>query len=990
MARSVATPQRRARRTVIPPTATLAVWRLRQTWRLLLLAGLGTIAAVLLVCIVPLFTQVALEAGLRDVLASATGAAQIDVTMYSQQPSAGLARQAQTRLDAIVPTELGPYSTGTSEFHATFDGLQIVPPSTSTGASSSSKDSGAQGAILIGSDPALLARHLQVLQGRLPAAGATTLEVALSQPDAATLHVAPGDTLTVTVEGQQPVQVQLPVVGVYAPTSYVDSIGPDRQYGGVKGGFYSGPGGPGHVNTLLASNDTLLTMLGTATQNIGQGPPVQLIWSYPLDVSHVKSDSVNDLVARIGQMQTDVPGQLSAINGIQGGYVQSAIYSALMSFRIQVILLQIPVALLLLQVFGLILLFVRLMAEMLVDRQADAISLLRSRGASRRHVFGAFNVQNLGLCLLAVILGPLAAIPLVRTLASAALPSSSQSALDAISGSPFAVAWGLKWWVLVAVAVTGFAMILSTNRAAGRNVLSLRRESARTTAKPFWQRLNLDLIFGAFAAVAYVAYTFAVRNVDPRISTALSPLSLIILLFLLVALVLLFARFLPSLVGLGARLATRGRGASAMLALTQIARAPKQPVRMTILLALSTGFTIFALVFGASQTQRVAEVTDFRAGADFTGSVPATVTDGATLAQTTQKYRQIAGVTSASLGYIYQFDPNSDPGNVPFQLFAFDADTFASTARWSDVESPQPLSRLMDELRSRRSLATTQNTVPAILDDATWQAFHLSPGAPFTISIPGTQSSLRFVAVDRVTHIPTVYDSYRGGSMVNSGGILVDYTSFATAYAATVASKAPAPDTVWLRTRDDSSSLASVRQALSTGPLALSNVVDRQQLLDAARGSPLQIDLTNTLLIGAGTALVLALVGIWAGSWLTARSRIVNFAVLRAVGTTPRQLRGMLVWEQAIIYASSLVLGAGVGFLLSLNALPLLVFADLVTHSDVSNTLLGIPQAHVVVPGSTLAAACGSLVVICVLALAITLLAASRLSLGETLRLNED
>src|SRR5262249_26971353 len=60
----------RARSRGIPlvPTVALALWRLRQTWRLLLVSGVGVLAAVVLVCAVPLFSQVALSAGLRDAL----------------------------------------------------------------------------------------------------------------------------------------------------------------------------------------------------------------------------------------------------------------------------------------------------------------------------------------------------------------------------------------------------------------------------------------------------------------------------------------------------------------------------------------------------------------------------------------------------------------------------------------------------------------------------------------------------------------------------------------------------------------------------------------------------------------------------------------------------------------------------------------------------------------------------------------------------------
>jgi hypothetical protein len=636
-----------------------------------------------------------------------------------------------------------------------------------------------------------------------------------------------------------------------------------------------------------------------------------------------------------------------------------------------------------------------MMADVLVDRQAEAIATLRSRGATRRQIFNMFTLHNIGLSLIALVVGPLAAIPIVRALAEHALPAASQDALAALSGNPLAVAWGLRWYVLVAVVVSGAAMVFSTNRAASNNIVTLRRENARTTTKPFWQRLNLDLIFGGLSLLGYVAYMIAVRQVTPRIQLILSPVALIASLLMLVAAALLFLRLLPLALGLASRLATRGRGAAPMLALTQMSRAPKQPIRMTLLLALATAFTLFTLVYSASQAQRLIDVAAFQTGADFTGALPATVTEHTSAADLTAQYRQIPGVTAASLGYTASVSPNAaSAGSFPVQIFAVDPDTYAQAAVWSAQDSVQPLSSLMAQLSAARASATANDSVPALVDDAVWQAMQLTPGARFTLSPPGYgHQSMGFVAIGHVAHLPTVYGSYQGGGFDGTGAVLADYPSFAAAYHHDLATSADnatlAPNFAWISTRDDADSLASVRKALGSGTLALDSLQDMRQVLDNQRNNPLQVEFANTLLIGAATALLLALIGIWVGSWLNARGRLVNFAVLRALGATPSQMRAMLVWEQAIVYLAGGALGILLGWVLSLTALPMLIFVELATNGNFRNTP-NIPPARVVVPGGTLGLALGALVVICILALILTMGALARLSLGQTLRLNED
>src|SRR5579885_3016766 len=76
------TPHARARpprRATIPSVVILALWRLRRTWRLLLLAGIGILAAVTLVCTVPLYSRVSMAAGLRNVLTATPQSAELTV-----------------------------------------------------------------------------------------------------------------------------------------------------------------------------------------------------------------------------------------------------------------------------------------------------------------------------------------------------------------------------------------------------------------------------------------------------------------------------------------------------------------------------------------------------------------------------------------------------------------------------------------------------------------------------------------------------------------------------------------------------------------------------------------------------------------------------------------------------------------------------------------------------------------------------------------------
>src|SRR5579884_3527692 len=98
MARALKTPRGSQARAVVPPTVTLALWRLRRTWGLLLITGLGMVAAVMLVCSVPLYSDVSMTAGLRAILGAAPQNA--DVVVY------GVAEQTNPPFVSKVTGEL--------------------------------------------------------------------------------------------------------------------------------------------------------------------------------------------------------------------------------------------------------------------------------------------------------------------------------------------------------------------------------------------------------------------------------------------------------------------------------------------------------------------------------------------------------------------------------------------------------------------------------------------------------------------------------------------------------------------------------------------------------------------------------------------------------------------------------------------------------------------------------------------------------------------
>src|SRR5262249_47272645 len=246
----------------------------------------------------------------------------------------------------------------------------------------------------------------------------------------------------------------------------------------------------------------------------------------------------------------------------------------------------------------------------------------------------------------------------------------------------------VRWFALITAICAVAAMVFSTRRAANTNILALRRESARATRRALWQRLNLDLIFAVVAVLGYGAYAYIVGRVNSFARPFPSVPSPCPILSLMLAIAMLFLRFSPLLLRLLARFASRGQTAAPMLAIGQMARSPRQASRMTLLLALSTAFTLFTLIFSASQAQRVRDVAAYQTGADFRGSVTPDISGVDASQKLSRAYGAIPGVTSATPVYDTSIFGAGQVG-IQMELIAVDADPFARTALWPPQDSPQ-------------------------------------------------------------------------------------------------------------------------------------------------------------------------------------------------------------------------------------------------------------------------------------------------------------
>lgn len=992
---------------------TLARWQLGTTWRLLLVADIGILALVALICLIPLYSSVATSAAFRDSLSASPANSYVVETatsfLYNQQKFAQFEQRVSQQLEQLLPG----YVQKNAVFSTSLQSLTIER----TPIGETNLD-------FLGFPEQQIPQHVRLVAGQFPQTAHVSSNTVpfMTTPEgfAALENMHQGYKIGSVF--QFPVPLANPNTPYLVPPTKMATM--SMKLVGVvalsstKDLFWHGEDFQPIIVTNTENIPVLMSneALGRALEGIEATPDAQgrildqslgVSWYYPLNLAHFNINNLDAAATGMSRLlsQANLAGDsLSLAPYIMQTHTGGPI-SIFQYFSERVTLLRVPVGGLALLIGVLILLFVSVVVGLLIEQQGEQVALLRGKGATRRQIVGALSAQGGLLALPALVLGPALAWVLALWLSQVTLQGDDRNAVDVLLSQPLASLLSAGWIALVVVVVALLVMALALWQKVRTTVLTTRSELARSGRPALWRRWRLDLV-GAAVALVGAGFAFYLSNagiLNARTRALILPVVLLgAALGILVAVLLLLFRCLPALLRWGSRLALRGRGISAVLAVAQIARAPQRAVRMSMLLAFTLAFAIFTLTLNASQAQRVADATAFQVGSDFSGVLvgPGTVSDWQA---TEQAYAQIPGVLSAMIGHAGVMVNGS---SSPVDVQAVDAGTCAQTMDWTAPDSQQEIVPLLRQLVARRQASINAHVVPAIVDASAANSMGLSVGSQF--GLHNEYGAVNFVVIGQVQSIPGVIDDSSGTGTSDatlSGGILADYETLA---AVQVGSNglADEAESMWLKTSNDPKVIASIEQELNSGAAPLKSISDRRAITASLSYDPMEAAIEGSLLAGAAVALALGLIGSLFGSWTGVRRRMVNFAMMRALGNTSTQIVGVAFWEQGIIYTFALLLGIGGGLLFSRIVAPGLLytpantvgFAQAISGSSGLNMtgsgllylVQGVPAPQVVFPLVSILVVIVIVIVVCALALALMVRLVTRPALSEVLRLNED
>jgi len=675
-----------------------ALRRLQSGWRFMLVAAVGVLVAATLLAAAPIYTTTMSDLGLQFRLDRGLDEARDQIVRASVfglatgDPADAARRDA---LDEVSEARLSNLAdeiqveARTERLNLSFVGFEEEAPEDPVRPRPGTLVRQPWGAFVMWSSG--FEEHVEVVDGRLPQSATEangSFEVVL--PDGFQVHAAIGDVVRLGPNRYDDCQaipgsddpdvardevrcepttfaattVTATIVGFVAPDDPADPRWVFLQLSETAGDwsvpqqpllprlqpFFLNPADPaggqdaqtllarrgGGSMPLLTTKSQMFDVLGAQWPEL---PAEHRIGIVP-DVESISLSEVTRSIDDLNAWDTDIGERLDLL-----AVRQIELERQLETFRNAQTFSQIPLLLILLQVVGIVLFYVVLVMNMLLERQAEEIGVYVGRGASTTQVVGLSVVEGLVIAVPAVAIAPFLAQIAVRSL-------GFTGTFDPITGGSALPATLTPAAFLLAGAGAGLsllAMLLPSFAAARRGIVDVKRDQARPAARGLVQRYYLDLAVVALAGLMLwqLDQRGSVFDPDSVGGWSADPLLLLSPLVFTLAVAAMLLRFYPPLLRLGVRLLMLVQGTAVALGLRRAGRAPSAYARLMLLVVMAVSVGTFAASYGPTVDRSFTERTQYEGGVPFRG--PVFDASGGWRVDDLETVRSIDGVSDAAL-----------------------------------------------------------------------------------------------------------------------------------------------------------------------------------------------------------------------------------------------------------------------------------------------------------------------------------------------------
>ncbi|MBI4298993.1 MAG: ABC transporter permease [Chloroflexi bacterium] len=535
-------------------------------------------------------------------------------------------------------------------------------------------------------------QHVRLLAGEMPSqevvrrGGEMQMQAAISKDGADLFSLGVGDVIGLLPAGTSKKEVLI--------TGVVEPIDPTERYWHGYGSVFFSPISFSENQdpplALLVAEDALIEGIGRAYPENAIGA----LWLIDAKREIIKERPISSTLASLEAFDKAITKTVSR------SVVSTGTVGLLKDFQNRLFFSRIPLLLLVALMLAIVLYYLVMMAFYLIQRRQEELSLLRSRGIGRWHLFRFYLLEGFLLTGVAVIISPFLALGLVAILGE--LPffqgfTGGHLFPVELNMMPFLASLGGGAISLIAIMVP--LLIGSRSGLAAHKQLA-----ARPPQSPFFQRYYVDV--GLLIVGGLVFWELRARGtlVSGGIfgSRTVNEALLFAPFILLVAVTLIFLRLFPLVARVLSRTFSRIAPAWIALGIWHMSRNPMQYSWLILLLVMVTGLGTLATTMGGTLEKSYRERILYKTPTDIrVEEIPGFGNTSTTGIR--EGYARIPGVTSLSLAYRGSGYAGTTIQGYNFTILAVEPKDFRKMAWYRDDFSKKPLSSVMETLQTKVS-----------------------------------------------------------------------------------------------------------------------------------------------------------------------------------------------------------------------------------------------------------------------------------------------
>ncbi len=550
----------------------------------------------------------------------------------------------------------------------------------------------------------------------------------------------------------------------------------------------------------------------------------------------------------------------------------------------------------------LVIFFIFMISKFVVENDKNEISMLNSRGSSRGQILLLYFLQGGTIALISVIVSPLLAMLLCNIL------GTTSGFLEFAQRAPLKLelSFSVILFSIVAAVLSVVTMLIPVYKSAKIEIVQQKRKKK----SPVWINIVLAAVTVVFGIVAGYAYYVLVYQQGGLFTSAggIQPLAYVFLISFFASTALLFVLVYPYVLRLILKINQKNWKANKFSAFSRVSRMETKEKFIVIFLALTIAIGVFSSISARTLNKNLDSSTDYQYPCDIIADV---------------KYYALS--TGVNRRYLFNDVDGIDAtkvitGNEPrintrlgrsltndVEMMGINPDEFGEIITWDDSILPKKMDYYLNKMEKNINTCIISKNVADILGVKAGDVIYVLVDSKLRAS-----DVVSAEIIEVVEAWPTYYPKVKDKNGIERDRYLVVLNNSAIDKVANNQRYS-----VWMNTDYSVSELKQLTIKLGATADSYNDRVSArlENIINGAREQYLsQINAvrqaTNgSLTLGFISVIFVCAVGFIIYWMISIKSRMLQIGTMRALGMSFNDVYHMILWEEVLLCAASIVVG---------------------------------------------------------------------------------